>query len=58
MEELRHAVVGGEIGDDGQETLRALSYNAVFTFAVKAIQELSDIVMKQTRANKCTNTTN
>ena len=47
IEELRHAVVGGEIGDDGQEALRALSYNAVFTFAVKAIQELSDIVMKQ-----------
>ena len=47
IEELKHAVIGGEIGDDGTETLRCLSYNIVFTYAVKAIQELSDIVKQQ-----------
>ena len=47
IEELRHAVVGGEIGDDGQESIRSLNYNAVFTYAVKAIQELSQLVKAQ-----------
>ena len=48
IDELRHAVVGGVIvGEDGKETLRALNYNAVFTYAVKAIQELSQLVKAQ-----------
>ena len=40
-------VVGGEIGDAGKESIRALNYNAIFTFAVKAIQELSQLVKAQ-----------
>ena len=47
IEELKHAVIGGEIGEDGKETIRCLNYNIVFTYAVKAIQELSDIVKQQ-----------
>ena len=47
IEELKHAVVGGEIGEDGQESLRGLNYNTVFTYAVNAIQELSDIAKQQ-----------
>ena len=47
IEEQKHAVVGGEIGEHGKEILRGLSYNTVFTYAVKAIQELSDIVKQQ-----------
>ena len=48
IDELRHAVVGGVvIGEDGKETLRALNYNVVFTYAVKAIQELSQLVKAQ-----------
>ena len=47
IEALRHAVFGGEVGEDGNETIRALNYNAIFSYAVKAIQELSDIVKQQ-----------
>ena len=47
IEELKHAVVGGELGENGQHTIRGLNYNIVFTFAVKAIQELSDIEKQQ-----------
>ena len=47
IEELKHVVVGVEIGEDGKEAIRGLNYNIVFTYAVKAIQELSDIVKQQ-----------
>ena len=47
IDELKHAVVGGQVGDDGKESVRALNYNAIFTYAVKAIQELSQIVKAQ-----------
>ena len=47
IEELKHAVVGGEVGDDGKESVRGLNYNTVFTYAVQAIQELSQIVKAQ-----------
>ena len=47
IDQLKHAVVGGEIGDDGKESIRALNYNAIFTYAVKAIQELSQLVKAQ-----------
>ena len=40
-------MIGGEIGEYGKETMKCLNYNIVFTYAVKAIQELSDIVKKQ-----------
>ena len=36
-----------KIDEDGKESIRALNYNAVFTYAVKAIQELHDIVKNQ-----------
>ncbi|MFM7990152.1 MAG: hypothetical protein ACKPKO_63635, partial [Candidatus Fonsibacter sp.] len=39
IDDLKHAVVGGRVGDDGKESVRALSYNAICTYAVKkAIQ--------------------
>ena len=44
---MKHAVLGGEVGEDGTETVRCLSYNAVFTYAVKAIQELDQVVQQQ-----------
>jgi len=47
IDELKHAIVGGEIGDDGPEALRGINCNAVFTYAVKAIQELHEIVEAQ-----------
>ncbi|MFM7980287.1 MAG: tail fiber domain-containing protein, partial [Candidatus Fonsibacter sp.] len=47
INKLRHAVEGGEVGEDGVESIRTLNYNAIFTYAVKAIQELSQIVKAQ-----------
>ena len=47
IEELKHIVEGGEIGEDGKESLRGINYNAIFTYAVKATQELSHIVKAQ-----------
>ncbi len=35
VEELRHIVEGGEIGEDGKESLRGINYNVIFTYAVK-----------------------
>ncbi|MFM7983158.1 MAG: hypothetical protein ACKPKO_27940 [Candidatus Fonsibacter sp.] len=49
--------MGGQIGDDGKESIRALNYNAICTYAVKAIQELSDIVKTTTNPNRCTQAT-
>ncbi|MFM7984093.1 MAG: hypothetical protein ACKPKO_32685, partial [Candidatus Fonsibacter sp.] len=43
-------VAGGEIGEDGKESLRGINYNAVFTYVVKTIQtiqELHEIVKLQ-----------
>ena len=47
IDRLKHAVIGGAVDDDGKESIRALNYNAVFTYAVKAIQELHEIVKAQ-----------
>ena len=47
IDELKDAVVGGEIGDDGVESIRYLNYNVVFTHAAKAVQELSQLVKAQ-----------
>ena len=47
IEALKHAVLGGEVGEDGKETVRALNYNAVFTYAVSAIHELDHVVKQQ-----------
>ena len=48
IKELKHAVIGGEIDEDGKDALRCLNYNGVFTYAVQAIQELSEIVKATT----------
>ena len=37
IEALKHAVFGGEVGEDGKETIRALNYNAIFAYSVKGI---------------------
>ena len=47
LDQLKHAFFGGGMGEYGQETLISFNYNAIFTYAAKAIQELSDIVKKQ-----------
>ena len=36
-----------KIGNDGKESIRGLNYNAIFAYAVKAIQELHEIVKQQ-----------
>ncbi|MFM7988178.1 MAG: hypothetical protein ACKPKO_53585, partial [Candidatus Fonsibacter sp.] len=46
-DELKNAVVGGQVGDDGKESVRALNYNAIFTYAVKTILYLSQTVKSQ-----------
>jgi hypothetical protein len=40
-------VVGGEIGNDGVESIRYFIYKVIFNHAVQAIQELSQIVKAQ-----------
>ena len=47
IDELKHIVEGRVISEDGQETLRGINYNAVFTYAVKAIHEFHAIVKLQ-----------
>ena len=47
IEALKHDVFGGEVGEDGKETVRALNYNAIFTYSVSAIQELHQVVKQQ-----------
>ena len=47
IDELKHIVEGGKIGEDGQESLRGINYNAIFTYVVKAVQELRQIVKAQ-----------
>ena len=44
IDQLKHSVVGGQIEEDGKDTIISLSYNAIFTFAVEAVQELNDII--------------
>ena len=48
IDELKYAVAGGEIDEQGKETIRYLNYNPIFAHAVKAIQELSHIVKETT----------
>ncbi|MFM7985205.1 MAG: tail fiber domain-containing protein [Candidatus Fonsibacter sp.] len=37
IDELKHAVVGGQVGDDGKESVSSLNYNSIFTYiAVKS----------------------
>ncbi|MFM7978399.1 MAG: tail fiber domain-containing protein, partial [Candidatus Fonsibacter sp.] len=36
IDELQHAVLGGQVCDDGKESIRARNYNTVFTYVVKS----------------------
>ena len=47
IEELKHAIVGGEADNDSKQSIISLNYNAVFTYGIKAIQELHEIVKQQ-----------
>ena len=47
IEELKHAVIEGEIDEDGKETISCLSFNIVFTYAVKGVQKLHQLVEQQ-----------
>ena len=47
IQELKHRVIGGESDEDGKDTIRCFSYSVIFSFAVKAIQELSEKVKQQ-----------
>ena len=47
IDELKYAVAGSNIDEQGKETIRYLNYNSIFPHAVKTIQELSDIVKQQ-----------
>ena len=57
IEELKHIVEGGETGEDGKDSIRGINYNAIFTYAVKAIQELRQTIEGATGANKRATTT-
>ena len=43
----KYAIAGGEVDEQGKETVRYLNYNSRFTHAVKAIQELDQAVQQQ-----------
>ena len=58
IEELKHAVFGGEVGEDGKETIRALNYNAVFTYSVKANTRAERYCEATTRTDRRSKTTN
>ena len=47
IDKLKYALVGGDIDEDGVESIRYVNYNVIFTYAVKAIQELSQLVKAQ-----------
>ena len=44
---MKHAVIEGEIGEDGKETISCLSFKIVFTYAVKGVQKLHQLVEQQ-----------
>ena len=46
-EELKHAVIETDIGENGKKTIRCLSFNIVLTYAVKAVQKLHQLVEQQ-----------
>ncbi|MFM7990012.1 MAG: hypothetical protein ACKPKO_62925, partial [Candidatus Fonsibacter sp.] len=56
-DELKHSVVGGDIGEDGKEGVRALNYNAILTYAVKSNTRVEPHSEGSTGANKRTTTT-
>ena len=52
INELRHAVVGGKVGEDGKESLRGLNYNAIFNYAVKSNSRVEPNSEGATGANR------
>ena len=44
IDELAYACVDGVVGEYGVESIRHLNYNAILTPAVKAMQELHEVV--------------
>ena len=36
-----------DIGENGKKTIRCLSFNSVFTYAIKAVQKLHQLVEQQ-----------
>ena len=57
IEELSHIVEGGEIGEDGKESVRGINYNAIFTYAVKSHTRVEPSSEGATGANKRATTT-
>ncbi|MFM7983104.1 MAG: tail fiber domain-containing protein, partial [Candidatus Fonsibacter sp.] len=57
IDELKHAVVGGQVCDDSKESIRALNDNAIFTYAVKSNTIVEPNSEGATGANKRTTTT-
>jgi hypothetical protein len=52
IEDLKHIVEGGEIGEDGKESLRGINYNAICTYAVKGNTRVEPNSEGATGANK------
>ena len=46
-EDLKQGMIEGEIGENGKETIRCLSFDIVFTYAIKAVQMLHQLVEQQ-----------
>ncbi|MFM7978917.1 MAG: hypothetical protein ACKPKO_06335 [Candidatus Fonsibacter sp.] len=57
IDKLKQAAVGGQVGDYGKESIRALNYNAIFTYAVKSNTRVEPNRECSTGANKRTTTT-
>ena len=47
IDELTYFVVGGAVGDYGEATIKHLNYTAILAHAVKAIQELREVIKQQ-----------
>ncbi|MFM7979813.1 MAG: tail fiber domain-containing protein, partial [Candidatus Fonsibacter sp.] len=54
IDELKYIVAGGEIGEDGKESLRGINYNAIFTYAVQSNTRVEPNREGSTGANKRT----
>ena len=50
IDKLKHAVAGGQIEEDGKDTIISLSYNTICTYAVEAVQELEDTIKKSIKS--------
>ena len=52
IDELKHSVIGGDIGEDGKEGICALNYNAICAYAVKSNTRVEPNREGSTGANK------